>query len=73
MVLAADQLVGVGDPVHVGDALQGAQVEVVEGVDVADQPDDRADHALGDERLAADALDPLDDVRRCPRRWRRAP
>ena len=63
MVLAADQLVGVGDPVHVGDALERAQVEVVEGVDVADQADDRADQALGDERLPADRLDARDDVR----------
>ncbi len=62
VVLAADQLVGVGDPVHVRDAGQAAQVEVVEGVDVADQPDDRAHHALADEGLTADALDPLDDV-----------
>ena len=61
MVLAADQLVGVGDAVHVGDALEGAQVEVVEGVDVADQADDRADQALGDERLPAHRLDPSDD------------
>ena len=61
MVLAADQLVGVGDAVHVRDAGQGAQVEAVEGVDVTDQADDRAHHALADERLAADALDPRDD------------
>ncbi len=46
---------------HVGDAAQGAQVEVVERLDVADQPDDGADDALGDEGLAADALDSLDD------------
>ncbi len=62
MVLAADQLVGVGDAVHVGDAAQGPQVEVVERLDVADQPDDGADDALADEGLAADALDPLDDA-----------
>ena len=48
---------------HVGDAAQGAQVEVVERLDVADQPDDGADDALGDEGLAADLLDPVDDVR----------
>ena len=42
---------------HVGDAPQGAEVEVVEGVDVADQADDRAHQALGDECLPADRLD----------------
>jgi hypothetical protein len=61
VVLAAHQLVGVGDPVDVGDSAQGAQVEVVERVDVADQPDDRAHQAARDERLATDLLDPSDD------------
>jgi hypothetical protein len=63
VVLPADQLVRVGDAVHVGHPGQGAQVEVVEGVDVADQADDGAHHALADERLTSDALHALDHVR----------
>ena len=63
VVLAADQLVRVGDPVDVGDAAQRAEVQAVEGLDVADQADDGADDALADEGLAADALDLGDDVR----------
>ena len=62
MVLPADQLERVGDPVHVRDSGQAAQVEPVEGVDVADEPDDGADDAAADERLAPDALDALGDV-----------
>ena len=63
VVLAADQLVGVGDPVDVLDPGHAAQVEPVEGLDVADQADDRARHAAADERLAARLLDALGDVR----------
>ena len=63
VVLAADQLVGVGDPVDVLDAGHAAQVEAVEGLDVADQADDRARHAAADERLPTRLLDPLGDVR----------
>jgi hypothetical protein len=61
MVLAADQLVGVGDAVHVGDPAQAAQVEPAEPVHVAHQADDRADHAAADEGRATGLLDPLDD------------
>ena len=63
VVLAADELVGVGDAVHVGDALERAQVEVVERLEVSDEADDGAHDALADERLPADPLDLLDDVR----------
>ena len=62
MVLTADELERVGDPVHVGDAGQGAQVEAVEGVDVADQADDGAGHAGGYERLSADGADLVHDM-----------
>ena len=63
VVLAADQLVGVGDPVDVLDPGHAAQVEPVEGLDVADQADDRAHDAAADERLPAGLLDALGDVR----------
>jgi hypothetical protein len=42
-----------------GDARQRAQVEVVEGLEVPDQADDRAGHPGRDEGLAADGLDAL--------------
>ena len=47
VVLPTDQLERVRDPVDVRDPREGAQVEVVEGVDVTDQPDDGAHHAPG--------------------------
>ena len=47
VVLAADQLVGVGDPVDVLDPGHAAQVEAVEGLDVADEADDRARRRRG--------------------------
>ena len=62
VVLQADQLERVGDPVHVLDTGHAAQVEAVEGLDVADQADDRAHDAAADERLSARLLDPLGDV-----------
>ena len=61
VVLAADQLVGLGDPHDVADAGHRAQVERLERRDVADQADDRALHAAADERGAARALDARDD------------
>ncbi len=61
MVLTADELERVADPVDVRDPGQGPQVQAVEGVDVADEPDDRADHSLAHEGRAAYALDLLDD------------
>ena len=62
VVLQADQLERVGDPVDVLDAGHAAQVEAVEGLDVADQADDRAHDAAADERLSARLLDPLGHV-----------
>ena len=55
------------------DAGHAAQVEAVEGLDVADQADDRAHDAAADERLAARLLDALGRRARSAPRWRRAP
>jgi hypothetical protein len=61
VVLAADQLVRLGDPDDVDDARHRPQVEPLEGDDVADEADDRAVDPAADEGRAAGQLDPGDD------------
>ena len=61
VVLAADQLVGLGDPHDLADPGHRPQVQALEGDDVPDQPHDRALHAPADEGRAARGLDPRDD------------
>jgi hypothetical protein len=61
VVDAADQLVGRGDPHHVGNTGHRAEVQAAERLDVADQPDDGSGDTSAHEGLAADGLDPRND------------